>query len=247
MTGHEHGPRPSVPTGADTSSDGDELVVLTEWESKALLPGLPRPTEALTRSPDEALRFARSVGAPVVAKASGPAHKSDQGLVRLGLDPDALAACWSELAGAGDGTVLVAEMVATGLELIVGGIRDPQWGPTVTVGLGGVLTEVLSDVVTLLSPVEPGEMERALSELAAAPLLGGYRGSPPVPLAELASIVHLVSDLMEANHRVAEIDLNPVAMVGDHLMALDALVVVTHDGHDPTNDHVATPGGRAKL
>ncbi|TMR97782.1 acetate--CoA ligase family protein [Nonomuraea basaltis] len=199
---------------------------LSEWESKRLLgPALPTAREARTTSAAQARAFARDIGAPVVAKASGVAHKSDAGLVRLGLGPEDAAACWAELAAAGDGTVLVAEQLRGELELIVGGSRDPSFGALVTVGLGGVATEVFDDVAVLLAPPEAGELDRALGRLRGARLLNGHRGAPPVDRAGLALIVDLVAALLEADPDVVEIDCNPVLVHDGRPTVLDALVV----------------------
>ena len=133
---------------------GDNPMSLSEWESKRLLgPRLPRPAEMLSRTVEQACAFASEHGV-VVAKASGVAHKSDADLVRVGLDVDGVRACWAELAAGGDGTVLVSEMVRGDLELIVGALRDPQFGILVSLGLGGVAAEVLRDAVFLLAPIE---------------------------------------------------------------------------------------------
>lgn len=203
------------------------MTVLNEWDSKRLLgPDLPTPREERTTSLAQAVAFAEDVGGPVVAKASGVAHKSDGGLVRLGLDPGGVAGCWAELAAAGDGTVLVAEQVRGELELIVGGSRDVSFGPLVTVGVGGVAAEVFDDVAVLLSPPEPGELDRALSGLRGARLLDGYRGATPVDRDALATIVGLVAALLAAEPNVVEIDCNPVLVCDGRPVVLDALVVL---------------------
>lgn len=200
---------------------------LSEWESKELLgPDLPRPRERRVRSAEEAAAFASSLGRPVVAKASGVAHKSDRGLVRLGLDARGAAACFEELARAGDGTVIVAEEVAGELELIVGGVRDPQFGPVGTVGLGGVAAEVDPDVAFILLPPEPGELDRAIAGLRAAPLFDGYRGRPPVDREALAGILGAIGRLLEEDPRVVEVDCNPVIVSGGRPVVVDALVVL---------------------
>jgi len=200
---------------------------LSEWASKAALGDIPRPVERLTRSAGEAVSFARQLGRPVVAKAGDLAHKSDFGAVRMDLDPERLAAAWPELAALGDGTVLVAEQVQAELELIVGGLRDPQFGPVVSVGLGGVAAEVFGDVVFLLAPPEPGELERALGELRGAALLNGHRGRPPLDRAGLARIVDAVSHLLIEDETVLEIDCNPVLVSAGRPLVADALVVKT--------------------
>ncbi len=200
---------------------------LTEWESKQRLgPDLPTPQEALTTSTAEAVDACHRFGGRVVLKASGVAHKSEHNLVRVGLDADQVAAAWSELADAGDGTVLCAEMVSGELELIVGGLRDPHFGPVVTVGLGGVAAEVLADAVTMLAPPEPGELAMALSELKGHALLTGYRGGPPVDTVALEQVVTAVSRLLEDDPAVVEIDCNPVLIRDGRPVVLDALVVL---------------------
>lgn len=195
---------------------------LTEWESKVLLGDVPRPREALTQSRAEALAFAASIGGPVVAKASGVAHKTERGAVRIGAD---VAAVWDELAALGDGTVLVAEEVRGELELIAGGLRDPQFGPIVSIGLGGVAAEVLEDVVFVLAPPIPGELDRAIARLRCAPLLAGYRGRPPVDRARLHQIVEAIGGLLVRDPGVVEVDVNPIVVAGGCPLVLDALVV----------------------
>lgn len=208
--------------------DGGDLEVLTEWQSKeGLGTGLPRPREALTHSAGEAAMFTAgdSTGS-FVAKASGVAHKSEENLVRLGLDADGVAAVWDELARRGDGTVLVAEQVrGSDLELIVGAVRDPQFGPVVSVGVGGVSAEVFGDAVFVLSPPEAGELDAALAELRAAPLLAGFRGRRGVDRDALRAIVDAVADLMERDPTVMEVDCNPVLVCDSRPVVVDALVV----------------------
>jgi acetate---CoA ligase (ADP-forming) subunit beta len=199
---------------------------LTEWESKQLLGArLPRPREALTTTAHEAVSFAEAVGGPVVAKASGVAHKTETGGVRVGLDPAALAACWAELAEAGDGSVLVAEQVRGDLELVAGGLRDPQFGPLVSIGLRGVLTEVLHDVAFMLAPPEPGELDAAIARLRSAPLFAGYRNRPAPDRELLADILDAIADLLVADPSVSEIDCNPIIVRDGVPLVVDALVV----------------------
>ena len=166
----------------------------------------------------------------MVAKASGVAHKSERGLVRTGLDEVGLRECWADLAAAGDGSVLVAEQRTGELELLVGGVRDPQFGPLVTVGIGGVTAEVDPDLAVLLAPLEVGELERAVRGLRAAPLLFGFRGRAPVDLDALARIADAVARLLVSDPRVLEVDCNPVVIDHGTPWVLDALVVLADDG-----------------
>jgi hypothetical protein len=206
------------------------VTALTEWTSKQLLGDtLPRPIEALTTSVEDAIEMQQRVAAPVVAKASGIPHKSDRGLVRCNLDAESLRACWADLAEAGDGTVLIAQEVRGELELLVGGSRDEQFGALVTIGLGGVTAEVDPDVVSLLVPTEPGELERSIRRLRAAPLFFGFRGRAAVDLDELGRVVDAVARLLVTDPTVDEVDCNPVVITEGRAVVLDALVVVSED------------------
>jgi acetate---CoA ligase (ADP-forming) subunit beta len=199
---------------------------LSEWDSKRLLgAALPTPRETLTRSVEDAVAFAQELGGPVVLKASGVAHKTERGLVRVGLAPAGVRAAWQELAAGGDGTVLVAEEIRGDFELMAGGLRDPQFGPLVTIGLGGTLTEVLADVAFLLAPPEPGELEVAVRSLRSAALFSGYRGRPAPEGAALEAVVASISDLLLSRPDVAEIDCNPIIVRDGAVFVVDALVV----------------------
>lgn len=204
------------------------MSALSEWESKRLLgDGLPRPRERRTATVEEAVAFARGLApTPVVAKASGVAHKTEGGLVRLGLDPAGVAGAWQGLAAAGDGTVLVAEQVTAELELLVGGLRDRVFGPFVSVGIGGIAAEVFADAAFVLAPPEPGELDRALTQLRGSGLLEGIRGGPPVDRAALDAIVGAVGDLLARDPRVVEVDCNPVLVRNGVPVVADALVVL---------------------
>lgn len=197
---------------------------MTEWEAKQRL-GVPTPRERLTHTRDDAAGFASFIGGPVVAKASGVAHKTEAGAVRFGLDPQGVARVWDELAALGDGSVLVAEQVRGELELIIGGVRDPQFGPVVSVGLGGVAAEAFGDAAFILAPVEPGELDRALAGLRSRRLLDGWRGSPAVDRAALGEIVDAVGRLLAEDESVLEVDCNPVLVSSGRPLVLDALVV----------------------
>jgi acetyl-CoA synthetase (ADP-forming) len=204
------------------------MKALNEWESKLRLGDrLPRPAEIRARSREQAQEFADSVDGPVVAKASGVAHKTEGGLVRLNLGRADIADVWNELAAAGDGTVLLAEQIDAELELIVGGYRDPGFGPLVTIGIGGIAAELFSDVVAILAPPEDGEVARAVQELAGHRLLEGIRGGPPVDLEALGRIVDAVAGLLSSDAAVAEIDCNPVMVRNGAPIVADALVVMS--------------------
>jgi acetyl-CoA synthetase (ADP-forming) len=200
---------------------------LNEWDSKQRLgEQLPRPAEIRATSRAEAEQFAARANGPFVAKASGVAHKTEGGLVRLRLPATEIGDAWDDLAAAGDGSVLIAEQIVAELELIVGGYRDPAFGPLVTIGIGGIAAEIFGDMVAILAPPEQGELEKAVRHLAGNRLLQGIRGGPAVDLAALGRVIEAVSDLLCADPMVAEIDCNPVMVQDGVPIVADALVVL---------------------
>ena len=219
------GEQPDAPDEKPPENQG--LTVLSEWESKQRLQGLPLVPERRTASLAEAAGAVAELRAPLVAKASGIAHKSERGLVRLNLSPEEVLNAWTELADAGDGTVLVAEFIQGELEFVVGGLRDPHFGPAVTIGLGGVAAEVFRDTVTILAPPEPGEVESAVAALRGAPLLHGYRSTEPIDLHALQAIIRTVADALIKHNDILEIDCNPVVVRNGKPTAVDVLLIVS--------------------
>ncbi|GHE40531.1 hypothetical protein GCM10017673_48650 [Streptosporangium violaceochromogenes] len=201
---------------------------LSEAESKRRLGDrLPVCRERLTHSAAEAARFMEGGSGVFVAKASGVAHKTEGNLVRVGLPAEYVLAQWDELAAAGDGTVLIADFVRPEYELLVGATRDEQFGPVLTVGHGGVMTEVLDDAVCFLHPLDRGDFGRGLEELRCARLLHGQRGRPAADLERLYELGSHLLEVLAANPDVMEVDLNPVAIVDGRPVVLDALVIVS--------------------
>ena len=214
--------------------------VLCEFEVKPLLAGygIAVPREALATTAAEAVAAARRIGGTVALKLQSPdlPHKTEHGLLRLGLTGDAAVAetftALMDKAGTLPGAprlagVLVQEMAPPGLELILGVARDQTFGPMLTAGLGGIFTEILADSVTLPCPVGAAEAESALTELAAWPVLAGARGRPRADIAALVDLMCRLSRLA-ADHagQVTEIDLNPVILLpeGHGYRIVDALL-----------------------
>ncbi len=207
---------------------------LSEHASKALLAeyGVPIAAERLVSSAAQARAAAAQIGFPVVLKLCGDAiaHKTERDLVRLGLrDGDAVASAAEELlarAKPEDGAVglLVAEQVRGSRELCAGLVRDPQFGPCVMLGVGGVLAEALRDVVFASVPLdEPGA--RALPDrLATRALLGAFRGEPAIDRTGLARVLLGLSRLALERLDVASVDVNPLIVRGGVPLAVDALV-----------------------
>lgn len=212
-------------------------LTLSEVDSKTLLAdyGVPVLEEAVVDGPRAAVEAAARMGFPVVAKLCGDriAHKTERGLVRLGLgDADAVARATSELLGLavdgdGDVGVLVAPMVSGIREFIAGMQRDPQFGPTVLVGVGGVLAEAVADVAIGLAPLGPGDAEDMIDALQTRTLLGPFRSEPPVDVPTLVGVLEGLGRLAVERADVVSVDVNPLIVVDGHPVAVDALVEVT--------------------
>jgi acyl-CoA synthetase (NDP forming) len=230
---------PVWPTAKPVALPAGTTQFLSEWDSLQLLAdhGLPTVPQRLCRSRDEAAAAFRALGGgPVVVKGCSAEvpHKSEAGLVKLGIASDAEAgeafdALWrrlGELKVARDG-VIVASMVKGRRELALGARIDPQFGPVVLVGDGGTYIEALGDVALLLPPFELDEVLAAIASLRIAPILDGVRGEPPLDLAPLCAMAVRLGQLMvSAAGRIASIDLNPVIVgaPGSAGVIVDALV-----------------------
>lgn len=228
-------------THAATPLPGLTAGVVPEYRAKALLSplGVPFPASRLATTVAEATAAAAALGYPVVLKAQSAdlSHKSDAGGVIVGLnDEQALVAGFARLEAniaqhrpglLLDG-VLVEAMGQRGLELIVGARNDPEWGPVVLVGFGGVQAEILQDVRLLTPDLSREAIVAELGKLKSAALLHGFRGEPARDVEAVAAIVERISALLVANPAIREIDLNPVVVypAGEGAVALDALMLV---------------------
>lgn len=212
--------------------------VVPEHRSKEALAaaGIPLPRGEFVTDAAAAASAAARVGFPVVLKAQSAAlsHKSDAGGVVLNLhDADAVRAGWArmhdDLARHAPGLVLdgvlVEGMAARGTELIVGARRDPQWGPVLLVGLGGIWAEALHDARLLPVGLPHDAIVAELGRLKGAALFRGLRGAPALDVAAAADIVARVGRLVLADPAIVEIDVNPVVLYPEGAVALDALIV----------------------
>ncbi len=209
---------------------------MSEAESKALLAthGVTVPDERVVADADGAVAAAEAIGFPVVAKLCGDAiaHKTERGLVRLGLrDADGVRAAATELLAAatpadGDVGVLVAPMLKGNRELIAGLSDDPQFGMTVMLGIGGVLAEAIADVAFRLVPITRVDAAEMIDDLETQPLLGEFRGEPAIDREKLVDVLVGLSDAAIAHPEIASADLNPLIVVDGVPIAVDALVEV---------------------
>ena len=214
--------------------------VVPEYRAKALLApaGIPFPEGGFALNLAEALAIAGRIGFPVALKAQSAAlsHKSDAGGVILNIaDADALAREWNALheniaahmPGLLLDGVLVEAMGARGTEMIVGARNDPDWGPVILLGFGGVQAELLHDVRLLAHDLTPAAVAAELRKLRLAPLLDGFRGSAALDVDALADLICRLGGVMAGTPAIREIDLNPVILYprGQGVVALDALIL----------------------
>src|SRR5690606_29747104 len=203
--------------------------------------GIPFPESKFAASADDAVGAAEAIGYPVVMKAQAAAlgHKSDAGGVLLNLKSgdavrEAFAQMFDNVAAydrsiALDG-VLVEKMGKMGSEMIVGAKSDPEWGPVVLAGFGGVTAEILKDVKLFTPEMDAAAVEKSLLDLKQAAILKGYRGAPALDVPALANLIVQIGRVMAGSPAIREIDLNPVIIhpAGQGVAALDALMLVQH-------------------
>lgn len=197
--------------------------------------GIPYPDHRFASSADEAAIAADSIGYPVVLKAvaADVIHKSDVGGVIMQIsDPESVRIAFERMQSEIDGRfpdstvagALVCRQIPDGADVIVGGFDDATFGPTVMFGLGGIFAEVLDDVAFRVAPIERSEAHRLVREIKSWPLLDGARGRPPCEIEELVTLIVAVSRLMVEHPEIESLDLNPVRVLPDRLLALDARV-----------------------
>jgi acetyltransferase len=186
--------------------------------------GIPVIRTVRCRSAETAVAAAARVGYPVVAKVDHPelTHKSDVGGVRLGLaDEVAVREAVADLLGLAEGAGVLLQRQHEGVELLVGGLRDPEFGPVVMAGLGGVLVETWRDVQLAVAPVDEAEAVGLLRSLRGAAIFGGLRGHPAIDLGPVAGVIVRVGELIADHPQISELDLNPVLATETGCVAVD--------------------------
>ena len=211
------------------------LTSLNEFDSKRFLAqyGIGVTLEKIAGTREAATEAATEIGFPVALKGSGPGllHKTERDLVRLNLKNEAeLLEAFDHLTtGLSEPVheVLVQQMVAGERELAAGLVRDPQFGPCVMLGLGGVLTEVLEDVVFRVAPLTRWDALQMMEELRGRKILDAFRGRPPVDREVLADIIITLGRIGLENPAIREIDINPLKIRSDgQPIAVDALIIL---------------------
>ena len=212
---------------------------LLEPEAKAVCVEYDIPVTAfrVAKTEEEALKFADDIGYPVVLKIISPdiLHKSDVGGVIINLRntdevKDAyrkiLASVKKHKADAEIMGIFVQEMAPKSTEVIIGATKDPQFGPALMFGLGGVFVEILEDVTFRIAPITEQDAKEMITEVKAYPLLTGYRGQPPADIDTLISILLNTSKLVMDNQEIKELDLNPIMVYEKGAKTVDARIIL---------------------
>jgi acyl-CoA synthetase (NDP forming) len=214
-------------------------VYLTELESKQILKeaGINTTQIRLARTKKEAISLSKEIGFPIVLKVISPdvLHKTDAGGVKLSLNnEEEVGKAYDEIISsvkkhepsANIQGVSVQNMARPGTEVIIGMSKDPQFGPVLMFGLGGILVEVLKDVSFRIVPLTRRDAREMIREIKGYPVLEGYRGQEPANIAVLEEMLLKVSDFVESRPEIKELDINPIFAYSDGAMAVDARVIL---------------------
>jgi acyl-CoA synthetase (NDP forming) len=210
---------------------------LTPQESATVLScyGIPAAESRFVTTPREAGLAAREIGGRVVLKAIAPdvVHKTEAGAVRLGLEgPTRTERAAKEMRAALEATgstvtgFMVQAMVEPGVEMIVGVVHDPSFGPVVAVGAGGTAVELVKDVRVGITPLTDLDAAEMIRSLATFPLLTGFRGAPKADVAALEDVLLRVGALVDVHREISEMDLNPVVVHPQGAVTIDARIRV---------------------
>ncbi len=224
--------------------------LLNEAEGYALLQkyGIPVPRHTLTTTPDEAAAAAEAIGFPVVLKIVSPdiIHKSDAGGVVTGItDADMVRQSFAAISAAAHrfhpgcritGILVEQQLAGNGIELLIGGKRDPAFGPVLTFGIGGVMVELLKDVAMRILPASDAKLSGMIREIRGYPLLTGYRGRAPMDISALEDALTSASRLFLEEPEIVEFDINPFILYEDGGCAVDARFLLAPPGKSPPKE-----------
>ena len=220
----------------------DGRAILTEFESKRILKqaGISVVETKLAKTQKEAVSISQKIGFPVALKIASPdvVHKTDSGGVKLSINSVAevkkaydeiLKKVKRQYPDADIHGVSVQKMIQPGTEVIVGTSKDPQFGPVIMFGLGGIFVELLKDVSFRVIPVEQRDAQEMIKEIKGYPLLQGYRGKEPANISVLVEIILKISKWIEENPQIKELELNPLVAYRDKAVAVDARIILEKD------------------
>jgi acetyl-CoA synthetase (ADP-forming) len=227
------------PANVFTQAKKEGRKYLLEPEAKALCQeyGIPVTKFKVATSVEEAVEFAEGIGYPVVLKIVSPEviHKFDIGGVILNLKnanevKDAyekiIKSVKKHKPNAKIVGILVQEMAPTSTEVIVGSTKDPQFGPALMFGLGGIFVEVLKDVTFRIAPITESDAREMITEVKAYPILKGYRGQPPADIDAIVNILLSTSKLVMEHPEIKELDLNPIMVYEKGAKTVDARIII---------------------
>jgi len=209
--------------------------VLTEFEAKELLQeiGIPIPAQKLTSTKDETLDAAKDIGYPIAMKlmAEDIVHKSDTGAVKLNIkDKKEAEQAFSDLMNIPaqkEKKISVQKMADEPItELIIGMTTDPQFGPALMFGIGGILVELLEDVSFRIAPITEYDAKEMIHEIKGFPILDGYRGKPKADIDAIVDILMKISDFVVKHDEINEMDLNPVFIYEKGINCVDARIIL---------------------
>lgn len=217
-------------------------LILTEVESKTFLKqaGIPVVETRLAANPAEAIAISQKIGFPLALKIASPdiIHKSDSGGVKLSLKNasevrkvyrEMIESARKKFPSASIHGISVQKMARPGTEVIIGTSKDPQFGPVIMFGLGGIFVEVLKDVSFRMIPLKRQDALEMMEEIKGYPLLKGYRGKEPADLNALAEIILKVSKVIEENPEIKELELNPIMAYRKGALAVDARIILEEE------------------
>jgi len=212
---------------------------LLEAEAKTICMeyGIPVTRFKIAKSEQEAMKFANEIGYPIVLKIASPdiIHKFDVGGVMLNLKNQAevkdaynkiLADIKNHKPDAKIIGIVVQEMATPSTEVIVGAAKDPQFGPALMFGLGGIFVEVLKDVTFRIAPITEEDAREMITEVKAYPILRGYRGQPPADIEAIVKILLNTSKLVMEHQEIKELDLNPIMVYKKGAKTVDARIIL---------------------
>ena len=219
-------------------TEGRHNLLEPEAKSICLEYGIPTPSFKIATSAASASAFAGELGYPVVLKIVSPdiVHKTEVGGVMVGLSSsDAVESAYQRILGnvrshrqdARIVGVLVQKMAPEGTEVIVGSVNDPQFGPTILFGLGGVFVEILKDVSFRIAPLEERDAREMIREIKGYSVLGGYRGLPPADQEAIVNILLSASRLVTENPQIGQMDLNPTMVYERGALVADARMLLS--------------------
>ena len=230
---------------------GDEIISaakregrsqLTELESKQILKeaGIDTTETRLARSREEAISASKEIGFPLAMKIVSPdvLHKTDVGGVKLNLNSeeevakafdDIISAVREHQPTARIEGIAVQKMARPGTEVIIGMYKDPQFGPVLMFGLGGILVEVLRDVSFRIVPLTRRDAQEMIKEIKGYPILEGYRGQEPADIGVLEDFLLQISHFVEHRPEIKELDINPIFAYSDGALAVDARLILESD------------------